>query len=135
MHVQYVALCDQIILAQDGKPSLIGVFNDIQAAQLPITVPRMAFAARIMFTPDELGRNVKVEVAITDPNGVELGRPGGELTLPPAPTGVETIAVDLPMQLDMFQIGVFGRFTFLLHIDGQPKAAVQLMVRQGQPQH
>ena len=129
MHVQYVALCDQIILAQDGKPSLIGVFNDVQAAQMPITIPRMAFAARMLFTKDELGRSVKVEVVITDPNGVELGRPGGDINLPPPPAGIDTVAVDLPMQLDMFQIGAFGRYTFLLNVDGEGKAAVQLNAR------
>ena len=28
MHLQYAVLCDQVILANDGKPSLIGILND-----------------------------------------------------------------------------------------------------------
>jgi hypothetical protein len=131
MHVQYVALCEQVIIAADGKPSLINVFNDLQAPQFPITLPRLVFVARIHFTSDETGKPKKVEVIITDPNGVELARPSGDVTLPPVPTGLETISVDLPLQLDMFQVDRAGRYTFLLHIDEKPAAAVQLSVRQG----
>jgi hypothetical protein len=130
MHVQYVALCEQVIIAADGKPSLINIFNDLQAPQFPITIPRLVFVARIHFTPDETGTPKKVEVIITDPNGMELARPSGDVTLPGVPAGLETISVDLPLQLDMFQIDSTGRFTFLLHIDGKAQAAVQLSVRQ-----
>ena len=65
MHVQYVTLCDQIILGQDGRPSLIGVFNHLNVPALPFTLPRLAFAGRILFTADETGRAHTVEVVIT----------------------------------------------------------------------
>jgi hypothetical protein len=130
MHVQYVAICEQVIIGADGKPSLIGVFNDVQAPSLPITLPRIAFVARILFTEAEVGRSYKVEVAITDPNGVEIGRPGGDMTLPPALGGVDSIAADLPMQFDLFGITTFGRYTFVLEIDGKKTSAVQVSVRQ-----
>ena len=133
MHVQYVALCDQVVLAQDGRPSLIGVFNDLQVAQLPFVLPRFAFAARIHFTTEAMGRAHRVEVVITDPNGVELGRPGGEVALPDPPDGIDSIAVDLPLHFDLFQLGAEGRYTFVLHVDGKPAAGTQLMLRRGGP--
>ena len=130
MHVQYVAICDQVILGNDGRPSLIGLFNDLQVPGLPFTLPRLAFAARILFTGDEVGRSRKIEVAISDPSGTELGRPGGDLALPAAPPGSDSIAVDIPIQFDLFEITATGRYTFLLHVDGTPSAAVQLSIRQ-----
>lgn len=130
MHVQYVALCDQVILATDGRPSLIGVLNDLQVPSIPFTLPRLAFAGRILFTAAEVGRSRKIEVSITDPAGAELGRPGGDLALPPAPPGAESVAVDIPIQFDLFELAAAGRYTFLLHVDGAPSAAVQLSVRQ-----
>jgi hypothetical protein len=130
MHLQYVVLCDQVIIANDGKPSLIGILNEIQTGTLPVNVPRLAFAARLLFTPDETGRNHRVEVAISDPSGKEIGRPGGEITLPPTPSGLDSIAVDLPLQFDLLELPGVGRYTFLLHVDGEPKGAAQLMVRQ-----
>ena len=130
MHVQYVALCDQIIVSNDGRPSLIGVFNDLQVPTFPFTLPRLAFAGRVLFTADEVGCSHKIEVAITDPSGKEVGRPGGELALPPAPAGAETIAVDIPLQFDFFEVAAAGRYTFLLHVDGAKTAAVQLSIRQ-----
>ena len=130
MHVQYVALCDQVIVGADGRPSLIGVVNDVTAPQLPVTLPRLAFAARILFSNAEAGRGYRVEVAITDPNGVEVGRPGGDVTLPAAPPGVESVAVDIPLHFDLFELKSAGRYTFLLHVDGTASAAVQLSVRQ-----
>jgi hypothetical protein len=90
----------------------------------------MSFAARILFTADELGSTHRVEVGITDPSGVELGRPGGHITLPAAPANTESVPFDLPMHLDMFQVQEWGRYTFMLQVDGDNKAAVQLNVRQ-----
>ena len=130
MHIQYVVLCDQVILGGDGKPSLIGIFNDIQAPAVPLTIPRLAFVARILFTADELGESKRVEILLTDPDGNELGRPGGELALPAAPPGLDSLAVDIPLQFDLFEVPAFGRYTFLLHVDGSPAAAVQLAVRE-----
>jgi hypothetical protein len=130
MHLQYVVLCDQVIIANDGKPSLIGIVNELQTSAVPVNVPRLAFAARILFTTDETGRSHRVEVAITDPSGKELGRPGGDITLPTAPTGVDSIAVDLPLQFDLMELASVGRYTFLLHIDDAPLGAAQLNVRQ-----
>ena len=130
MHLQYVVLCDQIIIANDGKPSLIGILNEIQVSSVPVNVPRLAFAARILFTTDETGMSHRVDVAITDPSGKEVGRPGGDISLPGTPSGVDSIAVDLPLQFDLFELASTGRYTFLLHIDGAPVGAAQLNVRQ-----
>jgi hypothetical protein len=130
VHVQYVALCDQVILGNDGRPSLIGVFNDLQVATIPFTLPRIAFAARILFTREEAGQPHAVDVLMTDPAGKEIGRPGGEVSLPQIPPGLDSVAVDLPLQFDLFNVNAAGRYTFLLHIDGAATAAVQLSVRQ-----
>ena len=133
MHVQYVAVCDHVLVGADGKPSLIGVFSDIQAVQVPVTLPRLAFAARLLLTGDETGRNYKAEVVIKDPKGQELARPGGEINVPQVPAGIDSIAIDLPMIFDMFGLPEFGRYTFMLEIDGEPKAGVQIAVREGAP--
>ncbi len=130
MHVQYVALCDQVIVGADGRPSLIGIVNDVTAPAVPVTLPRLAFAARILFPSEEANRSYRVEVLITDPAGTEIGRPGGDITLPAAPAGVESVAVDIPLHFDIFELGATGRYTFLLHVDGKPSAGVQLSVRQ-----
>jgi hypothetical protein len=130
MHVQYVALCDQVIVGNDGRPSLIGVFNDLQVGVIPFTLPRLAFAARILFTREEAGRPHAVELVMTDPSGKEIGRPGGEVSLPQMPAGLDSVSVDLPLQFDLFNIPVAGRYTFLLNIDGAAAAGVQLSIRQ-----
>jgi len=72
----------------------------------------------------------RVEVAIADPSGKEIGRPGGDISLPAAQSGVDSIAVDLPLQFDLFELASTGRYTFLLHIDGEAVGAAQLNVRQ-----
>lgn len=130
MHVQYVALCEQVIIGTDGKPSLIGVVSDVQVPGVPATLPRLAFAARIHFTTDEAGRQRRVEIVVKDPADNELGRTGGELGLPPMPAGADSLAVDLPVGFDFFELQALGRYTFLLELDGKAAAAVQLVVRQ-----
>jgi hypothetical protein len=130
MHLQYVVLCDQVIIANDGKPSLVGIFNELQTATMPATVPRVWFASRLHFTDDETGKSYRIEVAITDPSGAELGRPGGDVTLPQTRPGVESLAVDLPLQFELLELPAPGRYTFLLHVDGKPVGATQLTLRQ-----
>jgi len=130
MHVQYVALCDQVIVGADGRPSLIGVVNDVTAPTLPVTLPRLAFAARLLFPAEEANRSYRVEVLISDPSGAEVGRPGGDITLPAPPPGIESVAVDIPLHFDLFELAAAGRYTFLLHVDGAATAGVQLSVRQ-----
>lgn len=129
MHVQYVALCDQVIIGSDGRPSLIGVLSEVHAPSVPFTLPRLAVAVRLLFTADEFGRSFRIEVAITDPSGTELGRPGGEVTLPVAPADADSLAIDLPLHFDLFEIGAMGRYTFVLHVDGNAAAGAQLNVR------
>jgi hypothetical protein len=131
MHVQYVALCDQVIVGADGRPSLIGVVNDVTAPALPVTLPRLAFAARLLFPAEEAGRSYRVEVLISDPSGAEVGRPGGDISLPQPPAGIESVAVDIPLHFDLFELAAAGRYTFLLHVDGKASAGVQLSVREG----
>ena len=131
MHVQYVALCDQVIVGADGRPSLIGVVNDVTAPALPVTLPRLAFAARLLYPAEEAGRSYRVEVLISDPSGAEVGRPGGDISLPQPPAGIESVAVDIPLHFDLFELAAAGRYTFLLHVDGKASAGVQLSVREG----
>lgn len=130
MHVQYVAICDHVLVGADGKPSLIGVFSDIQAASVPVTLPRLAFVARILFTPDEAGKAYHIEVVISDPKGNEIARPGGDINVPSAPPGIDSLAADLPMLFDLFGLPEWGRYTFMLLVDGKPTAGVQMSVRQ-----
>jgi hypothetical protein len=129
MHVQFVALCDQAIISADGRPSLINIFDHLQVASLPTVVPRLAFAARLLFTSDEVGSTHKVAVAITSPSGEEIGAPGGDISLPQAPVEIDTVSVDLPLQFDMFELKEAGRYTFLLRFDDKPVGAAQLAVR------
>jgi hypothetical protein len=130
MHLQYVVLCDHVIIANDGKPSLIGIFNELQTPSVPVHLPRVAFASRVLFTEDETGRSYRIEVSITDPSGTELSRPGGEVTLPSLRPGIDSLAVDLPLQFDMLELPSPGRYTFLLHVDGKPLGATQLTLRE-----
>lgn len=130
MHLQYVVLCDHVIIANDGKPSLIGIFNELQSPNVPVHLPRVAFASRLLFTDDEAGKTYRIEVAITDPSGAEIARPGGEVSLPALRPGVDSLAVDLPLQFDMLELTSAGPYTFLLHVDGKPVGATQLTLRQ-----
>jgi hypothetical protein len=128
MHVQYVALCDQVIMGADGRPTLVAVFNHLQVPTMPFVLPRLAVAARLMFTADETNRSHRVEVVMTDPSGSELGRPGGEINLPAPPAGIDSVAVDLPLQFDLFNMPLAGLYSFVLHVDGKAVAGVQLAV-------
>ena len=44
----------------------------------------------LLFPAEEAGRSYRVEVLISDPSGAEVGRPGGDISLPQPPAGIES---------------------------------------------
>ena len=90
MECDWAVICDYALTAQDGKVSVIGMYDAIMATAFPATHPTMAAVFRLRAIPNAT-EPVKVEVA--RPNGDVLHGFEGNITI--GATGVFTLIVNV----------------------------------------
>lgn len=85
MIVRYAHLCDYTLIANNGKPSLIGIFNRVWTHGLPFNLsqPVTAFVCFIVENEDP-GTTVHFEAEMLDPEHRSLLRVDFEIEVGPA---------------------------------------------------
>jgi len=80
--INWAFLCDYAYVDPGGKPSIIGMFENIRTAQLPSRHPQIFLVMQVMV---QGGENVKIGAIISSPSGKEITK----ISPPPftAPTG------------------------------------------------
>ena len=71
VQITLAVLADYAATTDQGKLVIAGVFETINAAQLPATHPMMALAVRIAAEPGE-AREHKLTMRLVDPDGTEV---------------------------------------------------------------
>ncbi|MCK6438825.1 MAG: hypothetical protein L6Q71_01330 [Planctomycetes bacterium] len=115
--VKAFLLCDQIIQGTDGKHSVIGVFQRINAVDYPVFHPRFG----VYFRLGEMGGDYTFIIRFVDPNsekvlgeaqlqGVSHKRP-----LEDFETGVNLPGIEIPHP-GIFEVRLLGNGE-LLHVD------------------
>jgi hypothetical protein len=127
MNVEAFVICD---FAQDnnGKLTIIGTFDTLNAHSFPVVHPYMSIALRMRFLMHELGRhNVRIE----------LKDPDGELLMKPFETQVNVVNIGTDsatagLVINHFGVGfkTHGKHEVKLIVDGEPKSSIPLYVRQ-----
>lgn len=69
MEIRFAHLCDYANASSDGKLSVMGIFNNINVAQVPAKHPRMYLAFQIDVSSAEIGRDMVVEIHCVDADG------------------------------------------------------------------
>lgn len=83
--INWAFLCDYAYVDVAGKASIIGIWDNINAIQLPLTWPQMYVIMEILAEPNE---EFSVGVIASCPSGKELAKLGGSGNRIPAnPTG------------------------------------------------
>ena len=128
MQVEIFSLCDAAT-ADIGKLNILGAFDTIWAANIPVVHPQCAIALRIRFESIERGDH-RVTVDFVDLDGRHI-----------IPTANGTINISFPDQqrsgsanlilnIQMLQLQRFGEYSIDLAIDGRREAAIPLFVMQ-----
>src|SRR5437870_1213864 len=72
MKVNFAHLCDYAIVSQEGKLSVLGIFDNVHAGQLPAIHQKMVLAFQIVPHPSEVGNSFEVCVQCVDQDGGKL---------------------------------------------------------------
>jgi len=89
--INWVFLCDYAFVDAAGKASIIGMWEHINARQLPLVWPQMYIVMNIL--PDPTAET-NIGVILSSPAGQEIAKiEGAKLKNPPTPSGILNRAV------------------------------------------
>lgn len=128
MKIEVFTLCDA---ATDnrGKLNILGTFDQIYAASMPIIHPACAIALRVRFDKMEEGAH-KVNLQLVDPDGRPVFQPMEGEVLPRMAEDVESVAVNLILNFQHVKFGAFADYQVNLAIDDISVASLPLRVRE-----
>lgn len=128
MKVVLAVLADEANVSQEGKLNLLGIFDRIDAATLPVIHPRMVFAFRVQTDYADGGRPFPVQVRLDDGEGNTLFEAVGEMVAPPVPPG-EVLTANQVFSLVGVELGREGTYRFSVAIGGAEQASAEFRVQ------
>ncbi len=121
-------LCDHALVGQDGKLSLIGIFDRIAVPGVPVQHPRFFVVAVFDMAPGDY----VVRVELLDPTGSNvLQDQGVEIPVSVVAPGQSG---NLVAELNMLPLEFAGRYDFNLYVGTERVGTISLTVDIGQPQ-
>jgi len=122
-------MCDFAQADRDGKLTIVGIFDTIQAVEVPKIQGLCALAIKMRFDKSEEGSKI-ISISIADSSGKSI-MPSIEaqiqITKPPNMTQAILQIVSLIPQLSFPN---FGEYSVDLNIDGKREASTPIFVRQ-----
>lgn len=128
MRVEIFSLCDAAT-SDGGKLNILGAFDTIWTAKMPMVYPQCTIALRIRFDVIERGEH-KVTVNFVDSDGKHI--------IPPADGSItvsfldeqRSAAANLILNMQQVKFEKFGEYSIDLAIDGRVEGSLPLLVRE-----
>lgn len=124
MEITFAHLCDYASVSADGKLSISGIFDKINAPKMPWLHPSFYLAFQLESSFDERNARVPLRVECVDADGARVLQleaqysPGGSGEVGEALRQSQMLAFhNLPF-------GRAGRFEFIIYVDGTLKRRV-----------
>jgi hypothetical protein len=128
MKIEIFVLCDA---ATDnrGKLNILGTFDQIYSAKMPVVHPSCAIALRLRFDKIEEGAH-KVGLQVVDPDGVPVFQPMEGEVNPRMGADVGSVAVNLILNFHNVKFEKFADYQINLAVDDVAMASLPLRVRE-----
>lgn len=125
MNIETFVTCD---FAQDnmGKLTVVGMFDTINAKQLPLTHPFMCIALRMRFMMHELGKH-SIRIEFRDPNDTLMLMPfEGQIDV--SNIGTDSGTANIVLNHMAMQFKIHGKYLIRLFIDTVERASIPLYI-------
>ncbi|MBT8041957.1 MAG: hypothetical protein HKP10_04810 [Kiritimatiellales bacterium] len=132
MKIEVFALCDAAT-DNHGKLNILGTFDQIYAAKMPVVHPACAIALRIRFDKMEEGAH-KVGLQLVNPDGIPVFQSMEGEVNPRMGDDVGSVAVNLILNFQNVKFDVFADYQINLAIDDETLSTLPLRVRKLQTQ-
>ena len=131
MNIEVFSLCDAATVDIAGKLNVLGAFDTIWTAKLPIVYPQCALALRIRFDSIEKGEH-RVTVSFVDLDGKPvIPAANGSINIQ-FPEEQRSGSANLVLNLQMLKLENHGEYSIDLAVDGRKEASLPLFVREKQ---
>lgn len=130
MEIKLAVLADAANVSQQGKLNITGIFNRINARQLPATWPMMNLVIRVEAHRSEAGTDHTVEVRIVDADGQQIGLIEGGFRVEPAQHPAHPIRGDFIVPITGATFPHAGTYSFDILIDGRYEDSLQLFLEE-----
>jgi hypothetical protein len=128
MKIEIFSLCDAATDNQ-GKLNILGTFDQIYAAKMPVVHPACAIAMRLRFDKMEEGIH-RVNLQLVNPDGIPVFRPMEGEVNPRMAEDVESVAVNLILNFQHIKFEEYADYQITLAIDDVGMAVLPLRVRE-----
>lgn len=127
MEIETFILCDA---ATDymGKLNILGAFDTIHTAKLPVVWPHCALALRIRFSKVEEGEH-RVRISFMDADGQAVLPPMEGTVTVKFSSSRSTVATNLVLNIDRLKLQQPGEYSIDLAVDGRQEKALPLYLR------
>lgn len=133
MKIEVFVLCDAATDTR-GKLNVLGTFDQIYAAKMPVVHPACAIALRMRFDKMEEGRH-KVSLQLVNPDGIPVFQPMEGEVHPRMAPDIDSVAVNLILNFQHMKFEEFADYQINLAIDDVSVATLPLHVREMPRQH
>ncbi len=127
MEIETFVLCDA---ATDyrGKLNILGTFDTIWGAKLPVIWPHCALALRVRFTRIEEGEH-RVRIGFMDEDGQAVLPPLDGTIRVGFGSQVGTVATNMILNMERIRLQKEGEYSISLAIDGRQERSLPLYLR------
>lgn len=131
MHLDFAVVADYALVDQNGKLSVLGIFQHIWVQQFPAMHPRLHLVLRLKGKRTEIGEHA-VQIRLLDEQNTETIGGSGSVMFAEPPAGITEIEAGAILVFDV-PFPHPGVYRFEITIDGEQKASVPLTVSQLPP--
>ena len=128
MKVEIFTLCDAATADAGGKLNILGSFDRINAAQVPVTHALCALAIKLRFERLEEGQK-RIRISFMDSDGATVMPTLDAATQVAFPPGEHTVTACLVLQIQQLKLPNYGEYSIDLGVDGRHEASIPLFVR------
>ena len=101
--------CEYACKLENGRHSMVGIFDDIRVPEIPIDHPPFFLCLQLEYEAMETGRDLQLEAVFVDEDGAEIFRTSVEGPIPREP-GPGTVKVFVQIGIQPFRFERAGTY-------------------------
>jgi hypothetical protein len=117
-------LADYALIDQQGKLSVLGIFQHVWVSEFPAVHPRTHLVLRVRGRRTEIGGH-SIRIRFVDEQGAELLGGDGTVQFGEPPAGVTDVEAGAVLVFDV-PLPTGGQYAFEIVLDGEPALRVPL---------
>jgi hypothetical protein len=117
-------LADYALIDQQGKLSVLGIFQHVWVSEFPAVHPRTHLVLRVRGRRTEIGGH-SIRIRFVDDQGAELLGGDGTVQFGEPPAGVTDVEAGAVLVFDV-PLPAGGQYAFEIVLDGEPALRVPL---------